>query len=347
MIQLRQISKTFENGHQVVQALSDVNLTINQGDIFGIIGYSGAGKSTLIRCLNYLEVPTTGSVIVNQQELGKLSAKQLREARRKIGMIFQHFNLMQSRTVFENIAYPLKGQGMNREEIKEKVNRLLTLVGLVEKSNVYPNQLSGGQKQRVAIARALANDPQVLLCDEATSALDPQTTKSILRLLKEINERLGITIVLITHQMEVVKEICHRVAVMENGRVVEEAPIVEIFSNPQTKITKDFVSNLFQDDRIFELLESRASFDELRTFEKLVKISFFGQQTGQAFISTISKLFNIEASILFGSVEMIQRTPIGHLIVSLHGDETGVERALNYLNENQIQVEVLNDDRVL
>ncbi|MTL48103.1 ATP-binding cassette domain-containing protein, partial [Turicibacter sanguinis] len=203
MIELRQVSKNFESQGQVVKALQNINLRVNRGEIFGIIGYSGAGKSTLIRCLNYLEIPTEGEVLINNLVLGQLNAKQLREARRKIGMIFQHFNLMKSRNVYENIAYPLKGQGLNRDEIKEKVDRLLKLVGLEEKANVYPNQLSGGQKQRVAIARALANDPEVLLCDEATSALDPQTTKSILRLLKEINERLGITMVLITHQMEV------------------------------------------------------------------------------------------------------------------------------------------------
>lgn len=347
MIELKQVSKTFKSRGQIVEALTNINLKINQGDIFGIIGYSGAGKSTLIRCLNYLEIPTVGEVVINQQVLGELSAKQLREARRKIGMIFQHFNLMQSRNVYENIAYPLKGQGLSQNEIKEKVNRLLSLVGLEEKATVYPNQLSGGQKQRVAIARALANDPEVLLCDEATSALDPQTTKSILGLLREINESLGITIVLITHQMEVVKDICHKVAVMEGGYIVEDGPIVDIFSNPQTEIAKDFVSHLFQDERIFELLESRGVFEELTELEKLVKISFVGQQTGKAFISSISKLFNIDASILFGSVEIIQKTPIGHLIVSLHGNESGIEQALTYLNENKIKVEVLSHDGVL
>ena len=347
MIELRQVSKNFESQGQVVKALQNINLRVTRAQNFGIIGYSGAGKSTLIRCLNYLEIPTEGEVLINNLVLGQLNAKQLREARRKIGMIFQHFNLMKSRNVYENIAYPLKGQGLNRDEIKEKVDRLLKLVGLEEKVNVYPNQLSGGQKQRVAIARALANDPEVLLCDEATSALDPQTTKSILRLLKEINERLGITMVLITHQMEVVKDICHQVAVMEEGEIVEVGPIVDVFSNPKATITKDFVANVFQDERIFELLESRGSFEELTKLEKLVKISFVGQQTGKAFISNISKLFDIEASILFGSVEMIQKTPIGHLIVSLHGDEKLMSQALQYLNDNQIKVEVLSDGRVL
>lgn len=344
MIELREVSKTFTLKGQTVEAVKNVTLKINQGEIFGVIGYSGAGKSTLIRCLNFLEVPTTGEVVVNNQILSQLNPKELRNARKKIGMIFQHFNLMQTRTVFDNVAYPLKGQQLNKNEIKEKVDRLLVLVGLEDKANVYPSQLSGGQKQRVAIARALANDPEVLLCDEATSALDPQTTKSILQLLKKINETLGLTIVLITHQMEVVKEICHRVAVMEKGSVIEEGNIVDVFSNPHSDITKGFISSLFQDEKIFELLEARTILDELSALEKLVKISFVGQQTGQAFISKISKEYDLEASILFGTIEIIQKMPIGHLIVSIRGEENKVEAALEYLNESQIKVEVLNND---
>lgn len=344
MIELREVSKTFTLKGQTVEAVKNVTLKINQGEIFGVIGYSGAGKSTLIRCLNFLEVPTTGEVVVNNQILSQLTPKELRNARKKIGMIFQHFNLMQTRTVFDNVAYPLKGQQLNKNEIKEKVDRLLVLVGLEDKANVYPSQLSGGQKQRVAIARALANDPEVLLCDEATSALDPQTTKSILQLLKKINETLGLTIVLITHQMEVVKEICHRVAVMEKGSVIEEGNIVDVFSNPHSDITKGFISSLFQDEKIFELLEARTILDELSALEKLVKISFVGQQTGQAFISKISKEYDLEASILFGTIEIIQKMPIGHLIVSIRGEENKVEAALEYLNESQIKVEVLNND---
>ena len=344
MIELREVSKAFMIKGQTVEAVKNVTLKINQGEIFGVIGYSGAGKSTLIRCLNFLEVPTTGEVVVNNQILSQLNPKELRKARKKIGMIFQHFNLMQTRTVFDNVAYPLKGQKINKNEIKEKVDRLLVLVGLEDKANVYPSQLSGGQKQRVAIARALANDPEVLLCDEATSALDPQTTKSILQLLKKINETLGLTIVLITHQMEVVKEICHRVAVMEKGSVIEEGNIVDVFSNPHSDITKDFISSLFQDEKIFELLEARTTLDELSELEKLVKISFVGQQTGQAFISKISKEYDLDASILFGSIEIIQKTPIGHLIVSIRGEEEKVEAALEYLNGSKIKVEVLNND---
>ena len=227
MIELTHISKSFASGGRTVYAVQDVSLSIGKGEIFGIIGFSGAGKSTLVRCINLLERPTSGSVTVDGKEMTALSARELRQARKKIGMIFQHFNLMPSRTVFGNVAYPLRGSGLSREQIADKVHRLLGLVGIGDKAEAYPKQLSGGQKQRVAIARALANDPNVLLCDEATSALDPQTTKAILRLLKNLNEKLGITVVIITHEMAVVKEICDRVAVMEHGRVVEQGEVIQ------------------------------------------------------------------------------------------------------------------------
>ena len=228
MIYLKNICKTFiDDNKKEVHAVNDVSLTINDGDIFGIIGFSGAGKSTLVRCINLLERPTSGTVEVDGKDLTKLSEKELRESRKKIGMIFQHFNLFPSRTIFGNVAFPLQGSGLSKEEIAAKVRNLLELVGISEKENAYPSQLSGGQKQRVAIARALANDPDILLCDEATSALDPQTTKAILDLLKDLNKKLGITIVVITHEMAVVKEICNKVAVMEKGRVVEEGDVVK------------------------------------------------------------------------------------------------------------------------
>ena len=238
MIELKNISKDFGSGEKAVHAVRDVSLSIGSGEIFGIIGFSGAGKSTLVRCINLLERPSSGSVFVAGQDLTALSAKDLRAARKKIGMIFQHFNLMPSRTVAGNVAYPLKGSGLSKEDIQKKVATLLELVGIGDKADAYPSQLSGGQKQRVAIARALANDPQVLLCDEATSALDPQTTKAILHLLKHLNETLGITIVLITHEMAVVKEICDRVAVMEYGRVVEQGEVFTVFAEPKQAITK-------------------------------------------------------------------------------------------------------------
>ena len=241
LIELKNISKDFGSGEKAVHAVRDVSLSIGSGEIFGIIGFSGAGKSTLVRCINLLERPSSGSVFVAGQDLTALSAKDLRAARKKIGMIFQHFNLMPSRTVAGNVAYPLKGSGLSKEDIQKKVATLLELVGIGDKADAYPSQLSGGQKQRVAIARALANDPQVLLCDEATSALDPQTTKAILHLLKHLNETLGITIVLITHEMAVVKEICDRVAVMEYGRVVEQGEVFTVFAEPKQDITKSFI----------------------------------------------------------------------------------------------------------
>ncbi len=254
MIELSHISKEFVSGKRTVHAVQDVSLTIDKGEIFGIIGFSGAGKSTLVRCINLLERPASGKVIVDGQDMLSLSAKELRQARKKIGMIFQHFNLMPSRTVAGNVAYPLRGSGLSKQQIAEKVQRLLDLVGIGDKAEAYPKQLSGGQKQRVAIARALANDPNVLLCDEATSALDPQTTKAILQLLKHLNETLGITVVIITHEMAVVKEICHRVAVMEHGKVVESGEVFNIFANPREDITKNFIHTTSNLRKIEELI---------------------------------------------------------------------------------------------
>ena len=254
MIVIEDAYKTFESGARKVDAVRGVSLTIQDGEIFGVIGYSGAGKSTLIRLINLLERPTSGRIFVNGQELTALAPKELRQARRKIGMIFQHFNLMKSRTVYSNVAYPLRGSPLSKEERRDKVMNLLKLVGLEEKALAYPSQLSGGQKQRVAIARALANDPTVLLCDEATSALDPQTTQDILRLLRDVNRKLGITIVLITHEIAVVKEICTRLAVMDAGRVVEEGAIYDVFSQPKAELTQRFIRTTNNLARFEELL---------------------------------------------------------------------------------------------
>lgn len=343
MIYLKNISKVYAAKDNKVEAVKDVNLHIERGKIVGIIGYSGAGKSTLIRCINLLETPTSGEVIVNGMDLTKLSPKDLRKTREKIGMIFQHFNLMRNRNVFENIAYPLKGKGLTREQITEKVESLLTLVGLGDKIQAYPSELSGGQKQRVAIARALANDPQVLLCDEATSALDPQTTQSILKLLKEINEKLDLTIVIITHQMEVVKEICHRVAIMDGGRIVEEGNILQIFINPKAKMTKSFISTVFHFDKIYEILDKESFIGELTEEELIAMISFEGQKVGQAFISKLSRKFKVDASILFGNVEIIQDVPVGNLIVKFNGSIEGIAQSIDYLRQNNIYVEVIKD----
>ena len=274
MIQLKNISKSFISKNVKVDAVKNVDLTIVEGEIFGIIGFSGAGKSTLVRCINLLERPTKGDVIVNNKNLMKLSEKELRNERKKIGMIFQHFNLMKSRTVYENISYPLRGTNLNKDQINDKVRSLLKLVDLEDKADAYPSQLSGGQKQRVAIARALSNDPKVLLCDESTSALDPQTTKSILNLLKEVNRKFGITIVIITHEMQVVKEICHRVAVMENGEIVEEGDMFDIFALPKKEITKDFINTTSSLSKIYDLIEEKSPIVELEENEKILKLKY-------------------------------------------------------------------------
>lgn len=343
MIWLKDIRKIYSSENQKVEALKGINLHIESGKIVGIIGYSGAGKSTLIRCINLLETPTSGEVIVNGKDLTKLSSKDLRKTREKMGMIFQHFNLMASRTVFQNVAYPLKGKGLSKNQIKDKTESLIDLVGLSDKKAAYPSQLSGGQKQRVAIARALANDPQVLLCDEATSALDPETTQSILKLLKEINEKLNLTIVIITHQMEVVKEICEKVVVMEQGEIVEEGDILKIFTSPKTPTTKKFISTVFHYDKIYDFLNTDSFIKSLKENEIVAKVSFIGQNTGQAFISKLSRKFDVDASILFGNIEIIQNVQIGNLIVKLSGPRDGIIQSFDYLKKNNISMEVIKN----
>ena len=346
MILLKNLNKTYSTKASEVEALKDVTLNIKKGEIYGIIGFSGAGKSTLVRCINFLEKPTTGEVIVDGKNLGTLSNKDLRIERKKIGMIFQHFNLMKSRTVFENIAYPLRGNGYSKEEINKKVNDLLKLVELEDKSKVYPSELSGGQKQRVGIARALANDPKVLLCDEATSALDPQTTKSILRLLKEVNRKFGITIVVITHEMQVVKEICTRAAVMENGRVVEEGSIFKIFSEPKEKITKSFIDSTSLLTNIHDLIKEESSVVDIKENEKILKLKYLEDSTSEPIISIVSREFNVDTSIIFGNIEIIQDSPLGGLIVIIRGEEVQINKVIAYLKENKVEVEVIKDGRL-
>lgn len=345
MITLQNISKTFIDGGKEVQAVKDVNLTIHDGDIFGIIGFSGAGKSTLVRCINLLERPTSGTVTVDDKEITALSAKELRKARKKIGMIFQHFNLMPSRTIFGNVAYPLKGSGLSKQEIADKVHNLLDLVGISEKENAYPSQLSGGQKQRVAIARALANDPKILLCDEATSALDPQTTKSILKLLQKVNETLGITIVVITHEMDVVKEICNRVAVMDHGNVVEEGEVFSTFATPQNKVTRDFIKTTSNLQKIEELVEAGSPVVALKPGELIVRLSYIEKNASEPLISAVTEKFGIILNIIFADVEIVQNAPIGGTVAIVSGDKDKVEQALNYLKEKNVGVEVIKDGR--
>lgn len=341
MITLEHVSKTFTTKSGYVHAVRDVSLQINEGEIYGIIGFSGAGKSTLVRCINLLERPEAGNVIVDGRELLKLDASQLRESRKKIGMIFQHFNLMRLRTVAQNVAFPLKKSGLSKEEIARKVKELLELVDLSEKANVYPSQLSGGQKQRVAIARALANDPKVLLCDEATSALDPQTTHSILKLIKDINQKLNLTVVLITHEMGVVKEICDRVAVMEDGRVVEEGSIVDIFTHPQAKMTKSFIASTSTTDRIYDLIEEGHALTELGEDEVIVSLKYDASNATQALISEISRTYDVDCNIIFGNIEVVKDTPIGTLIVVLKGDPEKRKAAFDCIKRHGVETEVI------
>ncbi len=346
MIELTHISKDFASGGRTVHAVQDVSLSIGKGEIFGIIGFSGAGKSTLVRCINLLERPTSGSVTVDGKEMTALSARELRQARKKIGMIFQHFNLMPSRTVFGNVAYPLRGSGLSREQIADKVHRLLELVGIGDKAEAYPKQLSGGQKQRVAIARALANDPNVLLCDEATSALDPQTTKAILRLLKNLNEKLGITVVIITHEMAVVKEICDRVAVMEHGRVVEQGEVFNVFADPRQEITRSFIHTTSNLRKIEELIEEDSPVVQLKPGELIVRLSYIQRNVSEPLISTVSRKFDITLNIIFSDIAIVQNAPIGGTVAIISGEREQITQAIAYLIEKNVGVEVIRDARI-
>ena len=346
MIEFTHVSKDFGSGEKMVRAVRDVSLTIQDGEIFGIIGFSGAGKSTLVRCINLLERPTNGTVIVDGKEMTALSPKELRLARRKIGMIFQHFNLMPSRTVFGNVAYPLQGQGLSKQAIQNKVRKLLKLVDIADKETAYPSQLSGGQKQRVAIARALANDPKVLLCDEATSALDPQTTKAILTLLKDLNQKLNLTIVMVTHEMAVVKEICDHVAIMEHGQVVEQGEVFSLFADPKQPITQNFIRTTSNLQKIEELIAEGSPVVQLQPGEVIVRLSYIQKNVSEPLISTLSQRFQISLNIIFADIEIVQDAPIGGTVAILSGEREQITKAMEYLIEKNVGVEVLKDARV-
>lgn len=341
MIELENIDVQFESDEHLIHAVRGVSLNIDEGDIFGIVGYSGAGKSTLVRTINLLQRPTKGSVRVKGQNLLDLEHKELLQVRKKIGMIFQHFNLMNARTVAGNIHYALKTSDLSKKEKKTKVTELLELVGLSDKYDAYPSQLSGGQKQRVGIARALANDPEVLLCDEATSALDPKTTASILTLLKELNEKLNLTIVIITHEMEVIKEICNKVAVMEEGYVVEEGDIVSIFTKPKEPLTQEFINTATNIEQSLAKLAKHPSLLNLETDDEVVQLSFVGQSTSEPMISALYSEFSVTANILYGDVEILYDTPIGNLIVVLNGTRSQRKQAVNYLSTHKVGVQQL------
>ena len=346
MINVEHLDKTYHLKNADVHAVDDVSLHIESGQIYGVIGYSGAGKSTLVRCLNFLEIPDSGSIEI--EGFGKVNAKQgsldisqkkLGELRRSIGMIFQHFNLLDRSTVFDNVAYPLKYTGLSKKEIETRVDELLDLVDLADKKYVYPSQLSGGQKQRVAIARALSNNPKVLLSDEATSALDPDATESILKLLKDLNKRLGITIILITHEMSVIKSIANRVAVMENGKVVEEGDVYDIFANPKEEITKKFINSSSSLSNITKLIENKTI---IPRDSKLVKLTFTRDSVGSATISKISREYNVDVNIMLANVDVVNADALGGIIASIEGNKEDIQDAINYLHASNVKVEVIH-----
>lgn len=340
MIEISNLNKVFYQGNTAINALKEINLTIPQGQIFGVIGSSGAGKSTLIRCVNMLEAPTSGDVIVDGVNLTKLSQVDLCQARRNIGMIFQHFNLLSSRTVFDNIALPLELAGENKTNIEKKVTELLSLVGLADKRNTYPANLSGGQKQRVAIARALASDPKVLLCDEATSALDPATTQSILELLREINRQLNITILLITHEMDVVKSICHQVAIIGDGELVEKGSIGEIFAHPKTDLAHQFIRSTL-DLSIPEDYQKRLQSERVDGSYPLVRLEFTGETVDAPLVSQISRKYNIDINILSSDLDYAGGVKFGMMVAELFGNKEDDQAAIAFLKQHKVKVEVL------
>ena len=357
MIEIKNLYKTYHLKTGDVEAAKNVSLKIEDGEIYGIIGYSGAGKSTLVRCINLLEVPDAGEITVNGvqltrmvstakgEKLEKIDNRQLNKARKGIGMIFQHFNLLDRSTVFDNVAYPLKYSGKSKQEIKKRVYELLELVDLTDKASVYPSQLSGGQKQRVAIARALANNPGVLLSDEATSALDPEATEAILNLLKKLNAKLGLTIVLITHEMSVIKSICNKVAVMENGEVVEDGDVYDIFAHPKQTITRRFINTVSNLSKINKMIAEDVPLVRTAGNDRLVKLTFESESTGDAVISEISKRFDAKVNIVLANVEMIGDRPLGGIIVILKGNEDAIINTFKYLEEIKVGAEVLSNER--
>lgn len=340
MIEINQVNKVFYQGSKEIPALVDINLHIPQGEIFGVIGSSGAGKSTLIRCVNMLEAPTSGSVLVDGLDLTKLSSKELGQARRNIGMIFQHFNLLSSRTVFDNVALPLELAQTPTSEIEQRVTELLDLVGLADKRDTYPANLSGGQKQRVAIARALASKPKVLLCDEATSALDPATTKSILELLKTINQQLNLTILIITHEMDVVKNICDKVAIIGDGRLVEQGLVSDIFAHPKTELAQEFIRSTL-DLSIPEDYKARLQATQVEGSIPLVRLEFTGSTIDAPVISQLSRKFNVDVSILNSDIDYAGGVRFGLMVAELFGEKELVEQSVTFLKDHNIKVEVL------
>lgn len=341
MIDLSHIEKIYDSPSGPVRAIKDISLHINRGEIYGIIGLSGAGKSTLVRCINLLERPTSGTVTVDGQDITAMSDSQLRQARKSIGMIFQHFNLLSSATVYDNVAFPLRLVNTPKDRIDKKVTELLELVGLADKADQYPSQLSGGQKQRVGIARALASEPKILLCDEATSALDPQTTKAILQLIRDINAKLKLTVVVITHEMQVIKDICDKVAVIDKGVIAEKGNVLDVFTNPQQPITKEFISVLLSNDLPVGFREREVRQEPFNGSLLLIRLTFIGESANEPVISRLIKNFDLNVGILFGSLDDIKGVPFGRLIISLDGRQLEIQEALEYVQRQNLKVEVI------
>lgn len=340
MLVLQDVHKVYgKNKEKQVAALQGINLSVDKGEIFGVVGFSGAGKSTLIRCVNLLERPTSGKVLINGVDLLALSPKQLREQRKKIGMIFQNYNLLHSKTIFQNVAMPLTLEGKPKEFIKDKVTELLSFVGLEDRMNHYPEQLSGGQKQRVGIARALATDPDILLCDEATSALDPSTTESVLELLRKVREEFGLTILMITHEMNVIRDVCDKVAVIEGGKIVEQGSVINVFTEPQTEIARSFVRTVLNDDTpnsIKELIKANSG--------KTYRIIFKGISTSAPLLSDTAKKFSVDLNVFHGMLTELQGIPFGNLLVNIQGDPEEITRAVQYMRDQAAIVREVTQD---
>ncbi|WEV66395.1 ATP-binding cassette domain-containing protein [Bifidobacterium sp. ESL0764] len=341
VITMRNLTKKYpaDDGEKI--ALRGIDLDVEKGDIYGIIGLSGAGKSTLVRCVNGLEHYDDGALAVNGQEVAKLKSKDLRVLRSDVGMIFQSFNLMPSRTVAANVGLAFRGK-VDREARKARVSELLDLVGLGEKAEAYPNELSGGQQQRVAIARALANKPGILLSDEATSALDPTTTKSILALLRALHDTLGLTVVVITHQMSVIKQICNKVAVIDHGTIVEKGDVFDIFAAPKAALTKAFVATTSNLDKVHELIDDHSPLVEPQPGQVLLRMNYIAKEVSEALVSHISREFAIDVNIIFADIDFVENAPLGGLVVMLKGDADKITAALAYLNERNIGIEVID-----
>lgn len=336
MIQFEGVTKTYHSGKQKIHALNGIDLTVETGEIYGVIGFSGAGKSSLIRTVNLLERPTNGRVLIHDKDISTLSSKEIRDTRKDIGMIFQHFNLLNSKTVFHNVAMPLMLAKTPKSKIKEQVKNLLEFVGLADQAEKYPDQLSGGQKQRIGIARALATNPSVLLCDEATSALDPQTTQSILDLLRRINREYNITILLITHEMGVIREICDKVAVLEAGKVIEQGSVYDVFTSPKQPTTQRFVRSVMNDELPESLL---TKIQDPSQNHSIYRVQFTGASVGQPLMSQVSREFNLDLNVLFGNITELQGEPYGNLIVEFSGSFSEIQRALTAIRSDSVKVE--------